>query len=153
MSNTAIAPLIAALAMRMTALQNQPFIGPMQEPPGRGMDVRTINPETFQDELGRVYGDWQGDPREKMTFLTDDDRLAVLQGKNERMDTSLSKLVGILARNRMSVDKLKEIVHNHNAGEKVSPADLSFLEAIKKLGFKGSYKLYYPKGKRLREEK
>jgi len=153
MNNAALAPMIASLAMKMLAARQNPMVGPMPEPPGRGMEVRTIYPETFPDEVGRVYGDWQGDPREKMTFLTDDDRMAVLQGKNERMDTSLSKFIGILARNRMSVGRLKEIVHNHNAGEKISPADLEFLSAIKKLGFKGSYKVYYPKGRRLREEK
>lgn len=153
MPNQTIAPLIASLAMRMMALQNQPFTGPMQEPPGKGMDVRTIYPEAFPEELGRVYSDWQGDPSEKMVFLDKRDRLGVLRGQKGRVGTTLKELVSILARNNMSMDKLQEIVHNHNKGEKTSPADLEFLDAVKKLGFKGSYKVYYPKERRLREEK
>lgn len=103
------------------------------------------------ERLSKTYSDWQGDPSEKLVFVTKDGQLVEFKGDNKNgISVKLADVIRGLARKGSSLNAVSNVFHNHVLGKDFSPEDKTLREALQKYGFAGNFHIYYPEAKRIR---
>lgn len=113
--------------------------------------VRNIDLNDLVGALSQEYSDWQGNPSERFTIITDDGLLMSFGGGDRRnVAVPLGDIVRNLAYNGKNLANVKYFAHNHNRGDDFSPTDRDTYNQLKKLGFAGEFQIFHPEKKRIK---